>query len=232
MVSLTLELHGDVERLLDPPRLGLAHGRGDVSGETAGSVAWVVVEGGEGVLEVGALSAVVQGRSDVFDGPGWSASVGPHCRFALRGALRWSLFWRPGGDGPTQILDPAGVVEDQRGCGPDRRTVRTYRPEGSIIAGETVAPGGGWSSYPPHRHEHEEVYLFRFSDPGGFGVAMEYDEGRDEARRVKDGDVERIRGGYHPVVSAPGYPMCYLWALAGESDTLAPELDPLHASLP
>ena len=38
------------------------------------------------------------------------------------------------------------------------------------------------------------------------------------------------REGY-TVVAAPGYAMCYLWALAGESTTLTPSYDPVHAWL-
>ena len=48
---------------------------------------------------------------------------------------------------------------------------------------------------------------------------------------VRDGHVQRIASGYHPVVAAPGYAMCYLWALAGESTTLTPAYDPVHAWL-
>ena len=45
-----------------------------------------------------------------------------------------------------------------------------------LIAGETVKPPGGWSSWPPHRHEHEEVYLYRFDPAQGFGISMSYGE--------------------------------------------------------
>ena len=30
------------------------------------------------------------------------------------------------------------------------------------------------------------------------------------------------------LVAAPGYAMCYLWALAGASPTLTPSYDPVH----
>ena len=49
-----------------------------------------------------------------------------------------------------------------RGDGATQRRVRTYVPEGELIVGETLNPPGGWSSYPPHRHDHEELYLYRF----------------------------------------------------------------------
>ena len=88
---------------------------------------------------------------------------------------------------------------------------------------------GGWSSWPPHRHEHEEVYVYRFDPAQGFGVALTYGGATELARIVHDGHVQRIPSGYHPVVAAPGYAMYYLWALAGQSDSLTPILDPVHA---
>lgn len=224
-----MHLRGDAETYLTPPRLGLARGRGDASVEAVGSVVWIVIEGGEGVLRAAGTSVPVGGRRDVFERAGWSVTVAAGDRVEVRGDLRWTVVWRPGRGGRTRILDPAGVQQEERGSGADRRMVRTYLAEGRIIGGETINAPGGWSSYPPHRHEHEEVYLYRFSDPAGFGLALEYDEAREEARRVVDGSVQRIRTGYHPVVSAPGYAMYYLWALAGERDVLAPELDPAHA---
>jgi 5-deoxy-glucuronate isomerase len=107
--------------------------------------------------------------------------------------------------------------------------VRTYVPEGELIVGETLNPPGGWSSYPPHRHDHEELYLYRFAPASGFGVHVSYDEETDEARIVRDGSIERITSGYHPVVAAPAAAMYYLWALAGDHATVDTRIDPLYA---
>ena len=101
--------------------------------------------------------------------------------------------------------------------------------EGELIVGETLNPPGGWSSYPPHRHEHEELYLYRFEPAIGFGVHVSYDEAADAARVVRDGSIERITDGYHPVVAAPAAAMYYLWALAGDHDTVDTRIDPLYA---
>ena len=60
---------------------------------------------------------------------------------------------------------------------------------------------------------------------------MNYEDDRSDATIVRDGHVQRIASGYHPVVAAPGYAMCYLWALAGASTTLTPSYDPVHAWL-
>ena len=57
---------------------------------------------------------------------------------------------------------------------------------------------------------------------------MQYDDTTHHSEVVHDGDVTRIPHGYHPVVAAPGYAMCYVWALAGDADTFAPATDPAH----
>lgn len=228
-----MKLTGDATQVLDPAdgRLGVARTVGPVEGRTGDAVAWLLVEGGAGDLVVGNVTASVEGRADVFDGGGWSALIAQETSFAVRGDVRSTVVWRPTNRPvTTAIVPPSSVTVEQRGEGPNARTVRTYVGRGPLIAGETINQPGGWSSYPPHRHEHEEVYLYRFSPPQGFGVAVMYSESESGARVVHDGDVQRIDSGYHPVVAAPGYSMYYLWALAGTSDELTPEFDPVHAS--
>ena len=224
---------GRVERALelDGARLGVARTRGAVRGNTNSTTAWLLVEGGTGSLAVDGDKADVGGRSDVFDQPGWAAVLGIDSAFELEGDLRATVVWRAWDRDSvvTRVIPPDSVAEEDRGAGANSRRVRTYVAEGPIIAGETLNPPGGWSSYPPHRHEHEEVYLYRFEPATGFGVAVNYGDGEDGARIVRDGAVQRIARGYHPVAAAPGYTMYYLWALAGESETLTPELDPQHA---
>ena len=166
----------------------------------------------------------------MFERAGWSAIVGPGGRFELEGDLRATVVWRATDRSvPSRIIDPASVAEEARGEGTTARRVRTYVAEGELIVGETLNPPGGWSSYPPHRHEHEELYLYRFEPPIGFGVHVSYDDAADAARVVRDGSIERITDGYHPVVAAPAAAMYYLWALAGDTDTVDTQVDPLFA---
>ena len=107
--------------------------------------------------------------------------------------------------------------------------MRTYVDAGPLIVGETLNPPGLWSSYPPHRHEHEEIYLYRFDPPDGFGMQMRSASDADERGVVvRDGRIERIGSGWHPVVAAPGATLYYLWALAG-ADSLETEFDPRYA---
>jgi 5-deoxy-glucuronate isomerase len=225
---------GTNEVLLDPAghRLGVIRMGGDAVHDVGDAIAWVLVESGEGRLTVNGASAHVGGRAGVFDGPGWSAVAPSGSTIATEGTVTATIVFRPGSfDVDVRIIDPADVAEEDRGGGADARRVRTYLPDGPLIAGETLNPPGGWSSYPPHRHEHEEVYVYRFDPVDGFGVALNYDDDRSDATIVHHGHVQRIASGYHPVVAAPGYAMCYLWALAGESETLTPSYDPVHAWL-
>ena len=136
------------------------------------------------------------------------------------------LVWRPTPLPGTasRLIDPTDVAVEERGASPAARTVRTYLAEGSLICGETLNPAGGWSSWPPHRHEHEELYHYRFSSKEGFGVHL-HDA---DATVVRDGAAEYIESGYHPVVAAPASAMYYLWALAGTASTLSPQPDPRY----
>jgi 5-deoxy-glucuronate isomerase len=186
-----------------------------------------VVRGAGSFTPDGAAWLVID-RDDVFESAGWSALVAAGDTYELDDDIAWTAVVRRGASVSTHDIRPEDVVVEHRGAGATARTVRTYVSEGPLICGETVNPPGGWSSWPPHRHEHEEVYLYRFADPAGFGVQMVYDGDPGEPSIVRDGHIERIRGTYHPVVASPKSSMLYLWALAGESMTLTPEPDPRY----
>lgn len=210
-------------------RIGLGRGRGAATGSTGSAVAWLLVEGDEGEVQAGSTTVQVGGRSDVFEGPGWSLLIPPKTPIAIRGRLRYAVVARAWNE-PTElrVIPPDEVVEERRGSGADERLVRTSIAEGPLICGETINEPGRWSSWPPHRHEQEEVYLYRFDPAHGFGVQVRVSEDGEEERAavVRDGHAERIRSGYHPVVAAPGTRMYYLWALAGEGATLKPQVHP------
>lgn len=224
-----IELDGEtVTKLLDVGdgrRLGCARIAGGARVSMGGAIAWLVIERGCGTVDVDGVRHAVDGRDDVFARPGWSAVLGPGARCALDGDLDVTVVWRAadGRVARTRMLDPAGVVEEHRGNGPTARTVRTYLASGALVGGETLNPPGGWSSWPPHTHEHEELYLYRFDPPDGFGVHVDL---AGVPRVVRDGDVVRITAGEHPVVAAPGFRMYYLWALAGDRDELTTVVDP------
>ena len=105
-----------------------------------------------------------------------------------------------------------------------------------LIAGETFTPSGNWSTFPPHKHEaddlprqayHEEMYFFKVSPADGFGICHYYnDQGEEENFTVRDNTIMMAPSGYHTVVSAPGYTTYYLWFLAGEHRVQATVDDP------
>jgi len=92
------------------------------------------------------------------------------------------------------------------------RTVFDYRnaPYSNMVLGEVISEQGGWSSYTPHHHPQPEVYYYRYERPEGFGACFI----GDQAFMVKDKSFAAIPGGQiHPQVSAPGYPMYYVWMI-------------------
>ncbi|TCT15464.1 5-deoxyglucuronate isomerase [Natranaerovirga pectinivora] len=110
-----------------------------------------------------------------------------------------------------------------------------------IVLGETYGCAGQWSSYPSHKHDQdnmpyevnmEEIYHFKVNPPQGFGVQVMYNDdlSLDECYTIRSGDSIAIKEGYHPVASAPGYQIYYLWVMAGNSGrVLTPNDDPNHA---
>ena len=103
-------------------------------------------------------------------------------------------------------------------------------PAARLIVGETYTPSGNWSTYPPHKHEaddlpreayHEEMYFFKVNPGDGFGLTRFYNDEVDTGYIVRDNTILMMPNGYHTVVSAPGYTTYYLWFLAGNHRTQA-----------
>ncbi len=231
-----IDLDGAVDELLAAGvdgRIGVARSRGALRGRTRDACAWVLVERGSGSLTAGEETADVAGRDDVFAGPGWSAVIGPDTAFALAGDLEATVVWRwSRRPAAARIIDPAVVPDEDRGSGVTARRVRTYVAHGELVVGETLNPPGGWSSWPPHQHTHEEIYLYRFAPRHGFGVHVALGDGHgggDAPIVVRDGDIVRITADEHPVVAAPGCAMYYLWALAGDTDTPDTRVNPMFS---
>lgn len=108
-------------------------------------------------------------------------------------------------------------------------------PAQRLIVGETYTPSGNWSTFPPHRHEkedlpreafHEEIYFFKVSPADGFGMTRYYNDEIDTGYIIKDNTVLMAPKGYHTVTSAPGYTTYYLWFLAGNHRIQAVAEDP------
>ncbi len=111
-----------------------------------------------------------------------------------------------------------------------------------IYIGECWIDGGNWSSYPPHKHDEdnmptegflEEIYYFEFDKPQGFGIQKVYSADRtlDETYTVENGDWVEIPRGYHPFHCAPGYKNYMLWIMSGKNRGFFNTTDPDHAWL-
>ena len=144
---------------------------------------------------------------------------------------------------PPRVIAPGDVETLTRGKGTNTRHVRNILPETasaeSLLVVEVITPSGHWSSYPPHKHDRddlpresllEETYYHRFSPPQGFALQRVYTDDRelDETMAVGDRDVVLVPRGYHPVGAAHGYDLYYLNVMAGPKRTWRFHNDPAH----
>ena len=145
---------------------------------------------------------------------------------------------------PAFIVRPEMVGKAHRGVLNWQRDVHdilTDKVEGKvhrIVLGETFSCSGQWSSYPSHKHDTynppyeakmDEIYLFKVAPQEGFGIQVMYtdDLSLREAHIIKDGDAVALPKGYHPVASAPGFRVYYLWVMGGDyGRKLVPNDDP------
>jgi 5-deoxy-glucuronate isomerase len=147
-----------------------------------------------------------------------------------------------GGHG-VRLITPEQVGTEPRGYGNMSRTIHNILPEqepaDSLLVVEVFTPNGNWSSYPPHRHDEEdlprqsyleETYYHRVQPGHGFAVQRVYTDDRslDETLTVRNGDAVMVPRGYHPVSAAPGYNNYYLNVMAGPVRTWKFHNDPDH----
>ncbi len=190
----------------------------------------------------------VGGRESVFDGLPYSVYAPPGGTLAVAatsGVVEVALCWAPARTGADPVLaTPADVRVSTRGSGRMERRIHDIlmeaRPAESLLVTEVLTPAGNWSSYPPHKHDTddlpreaylEETYYHRLRRPEGFAVQLVYTDDRslDAAVQVRDGDVVLVPRGYHPVSSVPGFDLYYLNVMAGPTRRWRVTLDPAHA---
>ena len=185
-------------------------------------------------------------RADVFSGLPWSVYVPPHREVAIAAEAdcEIAICSAPAtGKLPARVISPDEVETLTRGKGTNTRHVRNILPETaaaeSLLVVEVITPSGHWSSYPPHKHDRddlpkesllEETYYHRFSPPQGFALQRVYTDDRelDETMAVGDRDVVLVPRGYHPVGAAHGYDLYYLNVMAGPKRTWRFHNDPAH----
>jgi len=255
MRDMTLTLH------IDPRNAGwsfcgldvveLSPGESYQTGTGDAEVLVLPLAGGPALVRADGDTLELSGRSSVFDrvtdfgyvprdavltltAPSGGRYALPNARCERRLPVRYG----PAESVPVELRG-AGSASRQvtNFCAPDAfETVR-------LSAVEVLTPGGNWSSYPPHKHDTEdlgeavleEIYYFEVAGEYGFGYQRVYGHpGKDidVLREVRTGDVVLVPHGYHgPSMAAPGYDLYYLNVLAGpaEQRTMAFSDDPAHA---
>jgi len=238
-------------RLLDFAKVVLEPG-GEYEGNTGDAEALLVVLSGQAhVSACGVEHANVGGRPNVFAGKPHAVYMPPNCAYRIAvpedgRRFEAALPMAKADDGSAPFLiEPNQVRSGKWGISNFSRAFHQILVQGQhpgrrvhrLIVGETFTPSGNWSTYPPHRHEHdnpphevfmEEMYYFRVAPTDGWGLAKYYtdDESIDDVYTVKDDTILMMPKGYHTVVSAPGYTTYYLWFLAGDTRTQATVDDP------
>ena len=146
----------------------------------------------------------------------WRAATVRACRDAEVGVAS-----APGkGAYPARLIEPSTMKRSTRGKGLNTRYVCDILPQTelaeSLLVVEVRTPGGHASSYPPHKHDTdnvphesslEETYYHRLDPPQGFAFQRVYTDMRDidESMAVENHDVVMVPRGYHPVVVPYGY---------------------------
>ena len=147
------------------------------------------------------------------------------------------------GNLPARLIKPEDMTYETRGHGTNTRHVCNILPEtadaDNLLVVEVITPNGNWSSYPPHKHEAddlprestlEETYYHRLHPPQGFAFQRVYtdDLSLDETMTVHDHDVVMVPRGYHPVGAPHGYDLYYLNVMAGPKRIWKFHNDPKH----
>ncbi len=245
MASLRLKRPADGHIKVTPESAGWAYVGFEVltlepgtvyAGDTSDEELCIVFITGRGEVAVGGTVLGETGeRMSPFDGKPGAAYVPARHDWSVKARTRveLGLCTAPGGGNHVpRIID----VPDQitRGKGSNTRYVTNILPETapahSLLVVEVITPGGNTSSYPPHKHDTdnlpyesflEETYYHRLNPPQGFAMQRVYTDDRslDEALVIEDGDVTLVPKGYHPVGTMHGYDLYYLNVMAGPSRT-------------
>jgi 5-deoxy-glucuronate isomerase len=166
------------------------------------------------------------------------------CRIEAVENAELAICKAPGkGTYPSRVIRPEDVKTETRGHGAMERYIQNILADtdaaDSLLVVEVYTPNGNWSSYPPHKHDEdnlpheaylEETYYHRINPPHGFCIQRVYDEERgfDETVVVRNGEVVLVPRGYHMVGAPPGYDLYYLNVMAGPTRTWVFQRDEKH----
>ena len=132
---------------------------------------------------------------------------------------------------PTRLIKAEENLIEDRGKNSNKRHVHNILDDqsdyaNSLLVVEVFTDSGNWSSYPPHKHDQdnlpeesflEEIYYHEMNPPQGFVFQRVYTEDRsiDETMAVYNQDAVLVPAGYHPVAVPDGYNSYYLNIMAG-----------------
>jgi 5-deoxy-glucuronate isomerase len=188
----------------------------------------------------------IGGRDSVFDGPPYAVYLPPGTDYLVEADsyLELAICSALAESGVEPFLvRPEEIEVEVRGSGnAERRVHPILMSEGQaerLLVVEVLTPNGHWSSYPPHKHDHddlpdesylEETYFHKIQPPQGFAVQRVYtgDRSLDETMTVLDGDTVLVPRGYHAVSAPPGYDLYYLNVMAGPVREWKFKNDPDH----
>lgn len=210
-----------------------------VSAATGGREACLVFVTGKGNTTAGGKTLGELGsRMSPFEGKPWSVYLPEGSDWSVTATtdLELAVCTAPGLKGglPVRVISPDDLGQEIRGKGSNTRHVTNILPENepadSLLVVEVITPAGNTSSYPPHKHDRddlpheshlEETYYHRLNPPQGFGFQRVYTDDRslDEAMAIEDRDVVLVPKGYHPCATCHGYDLYYLNVMAGPKRT-------------
>lgn len=199
-------------------------------------------------------------RANVFQGPPTAVylPIATHFEITAETDAEFAVAWVQADEAhPARVVRPDDVEVEIRGGDNATRQINGILPPGfdcqRLVVVEVYTPSGGWSSYPPHKHDvHrtddqgnvveadlEEVYYYKIDKPEGYAYQRVYTDEQsplhqqgfpiDEVMLARDNDVVLVPEGYHPVVCPPGYTCYYLNVLAGSAQSLANVDDPKYS---
>lgn len=211
--------------------------------------ACLVVLSGEARVVAGDLdTGAMPGRGSVFDKVQPNAVYVPEStswKVQAKSQVELAVCRAPGGGGghPPRRIEASDMPLETRGEGTNTRHVCNILPEtepaDSLLVVEVITPAGNWSSYPPHKHDTddlpnesllEETYYHRVNPPQGYVLHRVYDDSRelDETMAAEDRSVVLVPRGYHPVGAPHGYESYYLNVMAGPKRVWKFRNDPNH----
>ncbi|WP_176059613.1 5-deoxy-glucuronate isomerase [Paraburkholderia sp. BCC1876] len=215
--------------------------------EAAREVCIVVLTGAVDIETADATWTALGSRDNVFeDAAPYAVYLPPGVRATVRANREAEIGVASApakGHFPARLIEPASMKRSTRGKGLNTRYVCDILPQTeqaeSLLVVEVRTPGGHASSYPPHKHDTdnvphesslEETYYHRLNPPQGFAFQRVYTDMRDidESMAVENHDVVMVPRGYHPVIVPYGYDSYYLNVMAGGQRVWHFRNDPAH----